>query len=303
MSAQERKRLTVESDLFKAPGEQPLGRVLAGTEVAVTRTQGDQSEIALEGWIFARSLTGTSREGYDLIVTRRPAENLRQAPNGPALARLGSGVLLKKVDAKGGWTQVRRTAWVASKNLGPPSGGDASPPSAIGAGDRAEVLHSVPLLGAAEGSPVGSLNAGTPAKVVGRSGEWTRIAVEGWVRESDLKASESGVLLGVTQAEVRAAPARYIGQVVEWRVQYIALQKADELRPEIPAGQSYLLTRGPLPEPGFVYIIVPPDKLAQFQAVPPLRELVIRGVIKAASTKYLPTPVLDLVSVVEGLGS
>jgi hypothetical protein len=41
--------------------------------------------------------------------------------------------------------------------------------------------------------------------------------------------------------------------------------------------------------------------VAQFQAVPALRELTVRGTIRSATTKYLPTPVLDLVAVVAGL--
>jgi hypothetical protein len=31
--------------------------------------------------------------------------------------------------------------------------------------------------------------------------------------------------------------------------------------------------------------------------------MVIRGVVKSATSKYLPNPVLELVSVVKGLGS
>jgi hypothetical protein len=303
--AQERRRIATEADLYKNPGEQVLGRAMAGSELVVTRTQGDQSEVRLEGWIFTRSLGATTREGYDLIITKRSPENLRVAAKGAIVARLSGGVLLKKVDAQGGWTQVQRTAWIATRNLA--AGSTPAPVAATGGGaavgDQAELVHAAPLLAGVEGTPVGNLSPETPVRVVGRSGDWARIQVEGWVKETDLKTTESGVLVGVTQAEVRASPNRFIGQIVEWRVQFIAVQKADELRPEIPPGQSYLLTRGPLPEPGFVYIILPPDRVADFQSVPPLQEMVIRGVIKSATSKYLPNPVLELVSVVKGLGS
>ena len=136
-----------------------------------------------------------------------------------------------------------------------------------------------------------------------RAGEWTRIQVEAWVKDSALRPATNDILIGVSQAEVRANPSRFVGKVVEWRVQFVAIQKADELRPEIPAGQSYLLTRGPLPEPGFVYVIVPPSKLDQFRAVDALQELTIRATIKAATSKYLPTPVVELLGVVKGPGS
>lgn len=296
-------RTKSETDLLKAPGEATLGKLMTGAEVTVTRVQGDLAEVALEGWIFNSSVGPADRDGYDLVVTRRATENLRQAPNRGMIARLSNGTLLKKIEVRNGWTHVRRTAWVAARSLDAGTGEIAGPAPVAGLGERVEVVHPAPLLSAAEGPPLGDLQAGTQARVLERSGDWVRIALDGWVHETDLKTNDSRVLVGVTQAQVRADPARYTGQVVEWRVQLIAVQKADELRPEMPYGQPYLLTRGPLPEPGFVYVVVSPAQLPRFQAVPPLQELVIRGVVKSAATKYLPNPVLELVSVVKGLGS
>jgi hypothetical protein len=37
----------------------------------------------------------------------------------------------------------------------------------------------------------------------------------------------------------------------------------------------------------------------RFRALTPLQELVVRGTIKAAATKYLPNPVLELVSLAD----
>jgi hypothetical protein len=105
--------------------------------------------------------------------------------------------------------------------------------------------------------------------------------------------------VGVSAAEVRADPARYVGKTLDWRLQLVSVQIADELRPEIPAGQPYLLMRGPMPEPGFVYVIVPKGDATRFRALPPLTELTLRLTIKAASTRYLPTPVAELVAVVD----
>ena len=108
-------------------------------------------------------------------------------------------------------------------------------------------------------------------------------------------------MVGVTAAEVRATPDRFVGQTLEWRLQVIAVKTADELRSEMAPGQPYLLTRGPLPEPGFVYVTVPAAPVAEFQALPPLQELVLRVAIRAAHTKFLTTPVAELVSVVSGM--
>jgi hypothetical protein len=106
---------------------------------------------------------------------------------------------------------------------------------------------------------------------------------------------------GVTAAEVRSAPERYVGQSLDWRLQVISVQTADELRAELPPGQPYLLTRGPLPEPGFVYVAIPPGQVDAFRALPPLEEVVLRVTIRAARTRYLTTPVAELVSVVSGM--
>jgi hypothetical protein len=52
-----------------------------------------------------------------------------------------------------------------------------------------------------------------------------------------------------------------------------------------------------------VYVIVPQSKLDQFRTVGALQELTIRATIKSATSKYLPTPVVELLGVVKGLGS
>ena len=147
------------------------------------------------------------------------------------------------------------------------------------------------------GTSAGTLAEGTSARVVTRSGDWVRVQVEGWVRADEL-APASGAQRGVTAAELRADPARYVGQTVEWKLQLIGVQVADELRPEMSPGQPYLLTRGPLPEAGFVYVTVPRAEVAHFKALPPLAELLVRVTIKAPRTRFLATPVVEYVEAV-----
>jgi hypothetical protein len=137
--------------------------------------------------------------------------------------------------------------------------------------------------------------------VLGKAGDWLRVQVEGWVRAADVGPPSDGAMVGVSAAELRAEPARYVGQLVEWRIQFIAVQEADELRSELPAGQPFLLTRGPLPEPGFVYVILPRAEVERFRSLPALQELVVHVRVKAPRTRYLTTPVVELASVVSGL--
>jgi hypothetical protein len=170
-----------------------------------------------------------------------------------------------------------------------------------GPAEGVEVSRETGLARAPDSTPYATLQPGIPARVVGRSGEWVRVQLDGWIKEADLKPADNGVLREVSADEVQKSPSRFVGQPLEWRLQLIAVQIADELRPEIPAGHPYLLTRGPLPEPGFVYVTVPDTMVARFRALPPLQELTLRVSLTAARTRYLATPVADLLSVESGL--
>ena len=177
----------------------------------------------------------------------------------------------------------------------------AGPAQPAGGPDRVQTARETALGATPAGGTLGTLQAGTPARIVARSGDLVRVQVEGWIPADAVAVSDSAALVGVSAAEVRAEPARFVGQTLEWRLQVIAVKTADELRSEMPPGQPYLLTRGPLPEPGFVYVIIPSAQAAAFQALPPLQEVVLRVAIRAARTRFLTTPVAELVSVVSGM--
>jgi len=310
LAAQEERRLEAPADLHRDPAGTPLVSLPAGAAVEAGKADGDWREVTVEGWIYRPSTSPTKREGFDLVVTSEEGENLRRAPNGPIVGRAREGTLLEQVGEKGKWFRVRRDGWVLRKaGPNPTAQGRAqqaraqpasAPPAAAAQPspsiEGVETIREAGLSRMPDSAPTSTLPAGTPARVMGRSGEWVRVQVEGWVRESDLKPAEAGVLAGITAAEVRAAPDRFVGQTLDWRLQVIAVQLADELRPEMPSGQPYLLTRGPLPEPGFVYVTIPPERLAEFRALPPLHEMVMRVNLKAARTRYLATPVAELVS-------
>ena len=176
------------------------------------------------------------------------------------------------------------------------------PPATPGTGpERVQTAQQVQLrLHPDSGTVIGTLDDSTVARVTARSGDWVRVQVDAWVRADEVRAG-TGPMRGVTAAELRADPERYVGQAVEWRLQLIGVQVADELRPEMPAGQPYLLMRGPLPEPGFVYVIVPRGDVARFRSLPPLAELTLRVTITAPRTRFLATPVAELIETVAGL--
>ena len=299
LAAQTPARLERELRFTKAPGSPPLGSFLSGAEIIVGRPSGGALEVVLEGWLPSASLGPLNRDGFDAAVTKRPEELLRPATDAKPMAKVSANAGFQRLESDGKWTRVRRTVWVDQKALRAAAPATAPDPAAS---DRGALGLASPLAIVPGGVSIGSADSGTGLRVLSHASGWTRIQLDVWVPDSVVRPADDLALQGVSQAEVRANPARYLGKVLEWRLQFVAIQKADELRPEIPQGASYLLTRGPLPEPGFVYVMISRSLLPRFEALPPLRDLTVRGTLRSASTKYLPTPVLELVEVVAGLG-
>jgi hypothetical protein len=320
--AQHTTEISADTRLRKEPDGIALLSLPAGTPVQTRKARGTWYEVVVEGWIFSQSTAPTRRDGYDLVVTRGEGENIRREPNGEVIGRARSGALLRKLDTRGGWIHVSRDGWIPREAIAPIESGAISPevpdtplvqgtaappvssqpPEPAPPGnpptdpDRVEVARETAVFAAPEAAQFGTVQAGTPTRVLGRSGEWVRVQLEGWVRAGDLQSASGAAVSRVTAAEVRSDPSRYLGRTVEWRLQLIAVQTADELRTEMPKGQNYLLTRGPLPEPGFVYVTVSDAQAAEFRTAAALQEMTLRVTIKAARSKYLTTPIVEYVS-------
>jgi hypothetical protein len=302
-----------------------VARLARGSMVTAGATRDEWIQVTLDGWIFATSVGPSDRPDFDLLVTHAPNENLRAAPAGPLVAELAQGFGLKRAgrDSAGSrWIHVTRDGWVQRGTLVPvadvvatrtadtttdSSAGPGSPTPPLRGSDttrvdssRAQPMRVTTLYRAPDGPEAGTISQDTPVRVLSRNGEWTRVQYEGWVKDGDLQVAPAGVMVGVTAAELRAEPQRYVGQVLRWRLEFIAIQKADELRPDIPTGATYVLARGPLPERGFVYIIVPENRLPAFRALTPLVEMQITVRVRNGRSRYLGNPVVDLISLEGG---
>ena len=88
--------------------------------------------------------------------------------------------------------------------------------------------------------------------------------------------------------------------MLRWTLQFIAVQKGDDLRPDIPPGGTYLLTRGPLPERGFVYVIVPEGKVAAVSGLAPLATVQVTARVRAGRSRFLGNPVVELIQLEGG---
>ena len=293
-----------------------LGQIAQNSVFKSGPVRGNYTQLALEGWVFKPSLRSASQGGHTLAVSS-PVENMRDAPNGRVLARLISGLLLDEVERRGNWVKVRRDVWVLTAALrrppapaaatAPPRGptaaarpaqaDPAAAPAPAPTGDprRAVVRRRMQLYRAPDSTAIGQLEAGTPVRITARAGGWVRVEAQAWVRENEIRPSDSGILTGLSASELRGAPEEFKGKLLRWTIQYLSLQTADELRPDFVPGQRYILARGPAPEYAFVYIIVPTERLADVQRLEPLASVsIVARVVNGRST-YLANPILELV--------
>ena len=304
--AQSQHRVRQSENFRKSPSPSApvLARVTAGAVLSGASASGDWVEVTLDGWVWAPSLA-PDPGAFDHRVSVQNGENLRAAPNGDIIARLETGTLLNEVSRSTRWVRVKRTGYMWAQSLNGLDGSSPGasrprprPPASASSADatldramtgRRASMHRVP-----DGDSVGVLETETPVRILVRSGEWVKVQTEGWIRESDLKSSVPGVLEGVSGAEVRSRPEEFEGKLLQWTLQYIALQEADELRSEIPRGQRYMLARGPLPEAGFVYVTIPSDKVSDVERLGPLTQVVIVGRLRTARSRYLGNPIIEL---------
>lgn len=321
LHAQTRYRVTTDGEWFhQEPSGRRLARLARGAMVTVLAEQGDWLRVTIEGWIFGTSVGPSPRAGFDLAVTRAPDENLRSAPAGALVAKLAEGFLLVRLAEEKPWVRVKRDGWVQRTGLTPVTevaagrtAGTQPDTAAVAgattpgrrAGDSTTGIHDsvgaqparqTTVYRAPEGPAAGTLSPETPLRVLSRTGEWARVQMEGWVRTDDLREATPGVLIGVSAAELRADPERYQGQTLRWTLQFIATQRADDLRPDLPPGASYLLARGPLPEHGFVYVVVPDAQRAAIETLTPLTEIRVTARVRVARSRFLGNPVVDLLT-------
>jgi hypothetical protein len=318
LTAQARVRVSSDGAWFyQAASGRRLAQLEAGAVLTQGSAQGDWVQVTLDGWIFGSSVGSTTRDGFDLAVTKSPSENLRAEPAGDVVAHLSKGFLLNKQTEQAGWVRVRRTGWMQRSALSavaaPPTnagqGGvtpgrgpgvnpplqDTSTPAAVDA-RRVQATRQTALYRVPDATTDATVSANAPLRVLGRAGEWTRVSLEGWVKTADLQSAAPGVLLGVSAAELRAEPDRYVGVTLRWTLQVIALRTADDLRPDIPDGATYLLARGPTPERGFVYVVVPQAKRAEVEALGPLTSVQATVRVRTGRSRFIGNPVVDLVS-------
>jgi hypothetical protein len=306
MAAQGPDRTTADADFVKEPGGTVLGRVMRGAAVTFGATQGQWREVTLEGWLASDAIRADGRDGFDVSISVNAGAPLRTNPASAAPVRASGrlGALFDRVESRSGWVRVRRTAWMplaATMPVAtPPAEGavtttppPAPPPTELPDSGEVALRGGALFSSFPGGPPVGEVEVPQRVELLERKDGWNRVQIEVWVPDAQLRGAASAGPL--TAAAIRAEPDRFVGETVEWTLQVLAVQRADELRPELPRGQPYVLARGPLPETGFVYLVVERDAVAEWEKMPPLAQVRVRATVRSGRTRHLPTPVLNLV--------
>src|SRR5207253_54279 len=191
-----------------------------------------------------------------------------QEAGGKRLARLARGAQVAGGDARGDWLAVTLEGWIFATSVGPTprAGFDLAVTRT-----PEENLRSAPA-----GALVGKLPQGFLLTKVndGDADHWVHVTRTGWVQQGDVEAVAQVASSRAAGTDPDTSPAR----------------------PDIPNGATYLLARGPLPERGFVYVVVPDAKRAPLDALTPLATVQVTARVRAGRTRFLGNPVLDLMS-------
>jgi hypothetical protein len=317
--------------LLAAPSGRELATIRPGASVRTATVRQGHTQVTLDGFVDA-SLLGSGRDSFPNVIKAPSGARLRSAGRSDAaiMAELRDGMGLTVISRSGTWVRVRRTGWVASTALvaAPAAGKSAAstagrsgatvqtpapprrpapdsaradtsaaprpappPPGALTPGATTE-LRTAP-----NGTPIARLDSGAHLVALARDGGWTRVRVEGWVRDDDLIPADTALRLSLSAADIRAAPDQARGAVIRWEVQFIAIQRADQLRSDLRVGEPYILARGPGSESGLLYLAVPPALLAEVERFEPLQSLTVTARVRAGRSAPVGIPVLDLLTV------
>lgn len=291
-----------------------LATVFEGAVLEVDGRQGRWVRASLEGWIWGASVEPTDRDGFDLVVSAQGGENLREAPAGDArrVARLLRGMLLDRLERRGSWTRVRRTAWIWSESTveTDPEVAETPPqpeePVAAVADDgtpaRAELPDRIVVSGTGvalhvspEGDTLARLQPDADMEVIARSGSWARVRLEGWVSVPSTLPADSA-LTDLSPVDVATNPDQYRGRQVRWRLQYVSLESAEPARTDFFEGEPFVLARAQDGGQGFIYVAVPPELLAEVQRLRPLQMVEVHGRVRTGRSALMGVPVIDLIA-------
>jgi hypothetical protein len=331
-SAQTTAQMRSDDNFRREPNGVILGRLGSGAPLRVVGRESNWMQVDVEGWVWLASLQAASGD-LSLVVSVSGGENLRARPSGAIIGRLSEGTLLQEIGREPGWAHVRRRGWIwaASVQGGPvPATAAAAPPAAAGApaggrgaapaasrggAQRAPVAPGpatrqpegfarigqggAAILVAPDGDTLAHAVGNRELQVVAREGGWARVRLEGWVwmpAGGNADAAAADTPSALRPEDLVGAPSAHVGRVVAWELQFISLERAESIRTDFRQGEPFLLTRFGGPDGPFVYVAVPPERLAEMQGLVPLERISVTARVRTGAATLTQTPIIDLLS-------
>jgi hypothetical protein len=277
--------------VVKAPGGarlrsagRPDASILAdlrdGMGVTVISRTGDWVRVRRTAWVVSTALGGS-------------AAPPRVAESSPAGANSSPG---RSGRSAGPAVTPAQTTSPAPRTVGDSAGVPSKAASAAPPPGALTPTGSTDLRTGPNGRTIARLDSGAHLTALARDDGWTRVRIEGWVRDQDIVPADTALRLSLSAADIRAAPDEARGALVRWTVQFIAVQRADQLRRDLRVGEPYILARGPGEESGLLYFAIPPGLVADVARFEPLQSLTVTARVRVGRSEPVGIPVLDLLS-------
>ncbi len=272
-------------NLRDAPQGRIAGRLLSGMVLQELARLPDWVEVQRIGWVRSAALeplAAAQSAGVPVAPAQAPA--VAEAPEPPA----------PQAGAAGG-AEPTPLGGAPTAEGTPPSTGQGATPGWIRTGGG-----GVPILTAPDGDTVGRSGPGSDLRVLAQEGNWARVQLEGWVwlpgveRDADPGSDAASVLEGVRASDLSREYERFRGRLVRLELQYISLERAEQVRPDFYEGEPFLLTRSLDPDRIFVYVAVPPEHLQSVGALTPLETIRVLARVRSGAAAFTGSPVLDL---------
>ena len=251
-----------------------------GMGVAIISRSGSWVRVRRTGWVATTALTAPAADaGTPRGAAPRPPQGRQAAPPTPPSP------------GRGGPQQPPVAAPDTTGRLpAAPPVAQPVPPGAL------RPLGNVALRTAPDGRALATVDSAAILAPLARADGWTRVRLEGWIRDDQLLPADTALQLSLSGADLRAAPDRYRGTVVRWEVEFISIQKADQLRRDLRSGEPYILARGPGRESGLLYVAIPPALLPEMERLQPLDVITITARVRVGRSEPAGVPVLDLIT-------
>jgi len=293
-----------EENVRREPNGDVVARLNPGTRLPVLGREGQWINVEVQGWVWARSMQVSDREGFDLVVVEPQGENLRATPSGEIMGRLGRGTLLEEGERRPGWIRVRRSAWIWASSVVetstvPAATVDAPPPRRTATAFVTTGERGAAILTAQDGDTLARTSPRSELAILAREGNWARVRIEGWtwLPASDTVTTSADLASeDISLADITDEPDRYRGRVVTWELQFISLERAEQVRTDLFEGEPYLLTRYGGPSGPFVYVAVPPDRVGEVGGIIPLEWLSVAGRIRTGASALTGAPIVELIT-------